>query len=204
MRSDLEDAAARHPSGLDGEAAARRRRRGRWVLLGSVAVVLGVVTAVGAFGLSRDPRTVSSPLLGRPAPPFDLRVFDGMGRVRLADLRGKVVVINFWASWCYPCRVEHPNLAAAWERYRDQGVVILGIPFNDQPSGTRAYIRELGVGWPVLEDPGARTAIAYGVFGVPETFFIGADGRVAARVVGAVTYEDLTGWITRLLEERAG
>jgi cytochrome c biogenesis protein CcmG/thiol:disulfide interchange protein DsbE len=158
-----------------------------------------VLAGVLGFGLSRDPGVLRSPLVGRPAPGFSLRTLDGEDVVRLSDLRGQVVVVNFWASWCQACRVEHPALVEAWERYRDQGVVFLGITFQDPPSASRAYLEELGGGWPILEDPGSVAAIAFGVFGVPETFVIGKDGRVGDRHVGPVGYEGLAAEIDRML-----
>ncbi len=91
---------------------------------------------------------------------------------------------------------------AAWDRYRDQGVVFLGIAFGDRTADSRAYLAELGGDWPQLADPGERTALAYGVYGVPETFVIGPDGRVAYKRVGGVVYGDLTDQIERLLPGR--
>jgi len=174
-----------------------RRSLGVAAVLGSVALLTGVL----GFGLTRDPRAVPFRLAGESAPEFSLRTLDGDRTVRLADLRGRVVAVNFWASWCAPCKVEHPALGAAWERYRDRGVVLLGIPFQDDPAASRAYVEEQGAGWPILADPRSRTGLAYGVYGVPETVFIGRDGRIAGKVVGPVRYEELTRWFDRLLEE---
>jgi cytochrome c biogenesis protein CcmG/thiol:disulfide interchange protein DsbE len=192
---------ARHPSALGGSPGAGRSLRARLFLLGGVVGVVMILAGVLGFGLSRDPGIIRSPLVGRPAPDFILATLDGDRTVRLSDLRGQVVVVNFWASWCRECRVEHPALAEAWDRYRDRGVVFLGITFQDPPSASRAYLAELGGGWPILEDPGSVAAIAYGVFGVPETFVIGRDGRFEDRHVGAVTYEGLVSEIDRSLRE---
>lgn len=175
------------------------RRRRRWLPVAGVGLVVAMLSALLAFGLTRDPTAVRSPLIGRAAPDFSLPTLHGDRTVALSELRGHVVVINFWASWCGPCREEHPDLAAAWQRYRDQGVVVLGISFQDAPAAARAYVRELGGGWPLVVDRGSRTALAYGVYGVPETFFIGRDGRVASKTVGPVSYETLTTEISRLL-----
>jgi cytochrome c biogenesis protein CcmG, thiol:disulfide interchange protein DsbE len=171
------------------------------VAVGVVVVSVALLGGILGFGLTRDPRAVPFRLAGEEAPPFDLRTLDGRRTVRLGDLKGRVVAVNFWASWCAECRIEHPALAAAWRRFRDRGVVLLGIPFQDDPAASREYLDEYGGGWPILEDPGSRTALAYGVYGVPETVFIGRDGRVAGRVVGPVRYEDLTRWFRRLLGE---
>ena len=175
------------------------RRRRRWVLVSGVAAAVAVLTWLFAFGLSRDPSVIASPLIGRPAPAFDLVTLDGSGRVRLAELRGQVVVVNFWASWCTECRVEHPALAAAWQRYSDRGVVFVGIPFQDRPSASRAYLARYVAGWPILEDPGSTVALAFGVYGVPETFVIGPDGRVRYKRIGAVDFGQLSDQISRLL-----
>ena len=178
------------------------KRMSRWVLAAGLLASLSLLTALLAFGLQRDGTAIRSPLVGRPAPDFSLRTLDGDSRVSLSDLRGQVVVVNFWASWCKECRIEHPALQAAWSRYRDRGVVLLGIPFQDRAADSRKYAAELGGDWPVLSDPGSKTAIAYGVFGVPETFFITADGRVAGKRIGPVSYEYLTTEISRLLAQR--
>lgn len=178
-----------------------RGRRGLAVL--GVGVGVAVVAALLGFGLTREPGNVRSPLLGRPAPEFTLRTLDGEETISLSDLRGRVVVINFWASWCLECKIEHPHLEAAWSRFRDRGVVFLGIPFQDLPAKSREYAEATGGGWPMLEDPGSRTGIAYGVFGVPETYFIGPDGRIASKHVGPVTYDLLSERITALLREEA-
>jgi cytochrome c biogenesis protein CcmG/thiol:disulfide interchange protein DsbE len=193
--------AGRHPSALAPEAAARARRGRRWGAVAAVGAAVAVAAWLLSFGLSRDPQLIRSPLLGRPAPDFALETLDGGEVVRLSDLRGHVVVLNFWASWCRDCRLEHPHLLAAWERYRDRGVALLGISFEDRRSDALAYLRELGGDWPHLWDPGSATALAYGVYGVPETFFVGPDGRVAHKQVGRVDYELLTTWISRLLQE---
>ena len=138
-------------------------------------------------------------MVGRRAPHFALPSIDGREVVRLGSLRGQVVVVNFWASWCTDCLTEHPALAAAWRRFRDQGVTMLGVVYQDTASDAARFMRTLGGTWPQVTDPGDRVAIAYGVRGVPETFFIGPDGRIAAQHSGAVTYQILSGEISRLL-----
>ncbi|HEX2030072.1 MAG TPA: TlpA disulfide reductase family protein [Actinomycetota bacterium] len=175
------------------------RRRG--LLLGAVLGGTGLLAALLAFGLTRDPTAIRSPLIGRPAPPFELPALEGGGTVGLSDLRGQVVVLNFWASWCAPCRQEHPDLARAWERFRDRGVVVVGVLYQDTPEAARRYVEELGGGWPLARDPGGRTAIAYGVYGIPETYFIAPDGTVAFKHVGAISYDVLEDRILELLEE---
>ncbi len=193
-----------HPSELQGAKASRARRRRQIVVLGSVAAAIAVVAAFGSFGLTHDPEQVRSALMGKAAPDFTLRSLDGGDAVRLADFGGEVVVVNFWASWCRPCQVEHPGFVTAWERFRDQGVVFVGVLYQDSAARGRAYLAQNGGDWPVVDDPDGRTALAYGVFGVPETFFVGPDGRIAFKQVGATSYEVLTDQVTKLLESRSG
>jgi cytochrome c biogenesis protein CcmG/thiol:disulfide interchange protein DsbE len=182
-----------------GAAAGRRRPRRALLPVAAVVVAVALAAWLGWAGLGRDPTAIRSPLLGRPAPEFALRTLGPDRIVRLGDLRGQVVVLNFWASWCAECRLEHPALSAAWSRFRDAGVVLVGVDFQDDHPSALAYLSERGTSWPVVADPGSRTALAYGVYGIPETFFIGPDGRIAAKQVGPVTYDQLVREITRLL-----
>jgi cytochrome c biogenesis protein CcmG/thiol:disulfide interchange protein DsbE len=140
--------------------------------------------------------------VGRPAPRFSLPRLGGGAAIDLHELRGQVVVVNFWASWCAACRDEHPALAQVWQRYRDRGVVLVGVDFEDTEGAALAYARAMGGDWPLVADPGSRAAIAYGVFGVPETFVIAADRSVTAKRVGPVPYE----WLVHQVESalRAG
>lgn len=125
--------------------------------------------------------------------------------IRLAALRGQVVVLNFWASWCLPCRDEHEALTSAARVYRGEGVRFLGVLYDDTPENARRWIRSMGgTSYPTLLDPGSRTAIDYGLYGVPETFFIAPDGRVASKYVGPVTRTLLVRRIEALLRAEAG
>ena len=138
-------------------------------------------------------------MVGKQAPDFRARTLDGTRTIRLADLRGQVVVLNFWSSWCAACVAEHPTLARAWSRYRDRGMVIVGMDFDDAHSAATAFASRLGIAYPVVGDPGDRTALAYGVTNPPETFLIGADGRIQSKWIGPVPYDDLTSQVESLL-----
>jgi len=181
---------------VDAPTALRKRSLR---LVGVVLVVVAALASLFAFGLRRDPTVIRSVLVGRRAPNFALQKMDGGGTMRLSGLRGQVVVLNFWASWCTACRLEHPNFLAAWQRYRDSGVVFIGIVFEDTASNARAYMRELSGDWPNLLDPASATAQRYGVYGVPETFFIGKDGIVHYKQIGYTSYDLLSGEVERLL-----
>lgn len=159
------------------------------------------IVALLAFGLTRDPRAIDSPLPGRPAPAFTLPVIEnGSGTVSLAELQGDVVVLNFFASWCLECRYEHAALATAASQYADDGVRFFGVLYNDTPEKGRAWIAQMGgQPYPALYDEGSRTAIDYGLYGVPETFIIDRAGRVVRKKIGPWAYEDLAGAIEEVL-----
>lgn len=156
----------------------------KWRYVLPIASVAGVL-ALLAYGFTRDPREIKSPLVGKPAPPFTLTLFDGE-RFELGAHRGKVVVVNFWASWCVPCREEAPLLEAAWRAYRDRGVLFVGINVQDQEEAARRFIQEFGLTFPNGPDPGSRIAIDYGVYGIPELFFVDRTGWFTYKHIGAI------------------
>jgi cytochrome c biogenesis protein CcmG/thiol:disulfide interchange protein DsbE len=181
------------------EESPRPDRRWRITVISLVPIV--AVAALLGFGLGRDPTDVDNALVGTRAPAFHLRDVHTGRMVRMSQLRGHPIVLNFWASWCVPCIEEHPVLIAAWQRFGDRGVVFLSVMFEDRLADAAAFEREHGAtGWPNLEDPRTRTALDYGVRGVPETFFIGRDGVIRAQHSGPVTYEIVTRDLQPLLE----
>lgn len=177
-----------------------KRRVISLAIAGLAVVLLG---ALFGFGLSRDPGKLHSALIGKTAPDFTLRTLDGSQQIHLAGLKGQVVVLNFWASWCTECRIEDPALASAFERYRDQGAVVLGVSFQDTTQAAEGYAASHGLDWPLLADPDSRIGLAYGISGVPETVFIGADGKVVAKQVGPVSYGLLNARLGQLVEAKA-
>jgi len=177
-----------------------KRRGGIWLFV--VGVTVAAVVALLATGLQRDPASARSPLVGRAAPAFQLPALEG-DPVSLAQLRGQVVVVNFWASWCAECHTEQAALSATWDRFRDSGVVVLGVNFQDARDDARDYLADAGITYPNVSDARSRTALAYGLRGVPETFVIDARGRVADRVIGPVDQHRLAASITPLLTARA-
>jgi cytochrome c biogenesis protein CcmG/thiol:disulfide interchange protein DsbE len=171
----------------------------RWAIPASGVPVVAFL----AWGLTRDPHTIPSPLPGKPAPDFALQTLTG-DSIRLNDLKGQVVLVNFWASWCLACRAEHPVLVEAAKRYRDQGLRVVGVAYQDTRDDARAWIAERGGDWPNGLDVGSRTAITYGLFGVPETFFIGRDGRILYKQIGPLDQAVIDRWVPKLLAARPG
>jgi cytochrome c biogenesis protein CcmG/thiol:disulfide interchange protein DsbE len=181
----------------------------------TISILLALpIIGILAFGLTRDPKAIDSPLPGKPAPAFALEVFaPGEGAtalqvgdtVRLADNPGQVMVLNFWASWCLQCRDEHADLSRTATAYHDQGVRFLGLLYNDLPDFGLLWIRELGgQSYPSVLDPRTRTAIDYGLYGVPETFLVGRDGRVAYKHIGPITERLLSFKLDSLLQAGTG
>ncbi len=176
-----------------------RSRILRWAIPLAVVPVLVLL----AYGFRTDPREIPSPLVGRPASSFKLTAFDGKP-VALESLRGQVVIVNFWASWCYPaCYEEAPSLERAWKTYKDHGLVMVGVNYQDKDEPARRFLAQFGHTFPNAPDPGSRVSVDYGVYGVPETYFIDKKGRVRFKQVGPVSDEMLRSQIERLLAEAA-
>jgi cytochrome c biogenesis protein CcmG/thiol:disulfide interchange protein DsbE len=164
-------------------------------------------------GMTKDPREIVSPLPGKDAPSFALAVFapgqDALARpvgdtVHLADLKGQVVVLNFWASWCLACREEHAVLSDVAKSYAGKPVHFLGVLYNDQPTAGVEWIKQMGgQSYPSVNDPNARVAIDYGLYGVPETFFLDATGRVAYKHTGPVNEAVLRAKVDSLMAAAA-
>jgi cytochrome c biogenesis protein CcmG, thiol:disulfide interchange protein DsbE len=169
----------------------------RRVLLAGLVVILPLIVVL-YLNLGHDPSAVDSPLIGREAPPFTLRPVGGGEPISLAALRGKPVVLNFWASWCVPCAQEHGALTAAARSLAGR-VQFLGLIYEDSEEAALETLRSSGGAvYPSLLDPGDRTAVAYGIYGVPETFFIDPGGRIVDKFVGPLTPQALDERLRRL------
>ncbi|MBL8095632.1 MAG: TlpA family protein disulfide reductase [Anaerolineales bacterium] len=140
------------------------------------------------------------PAASGPAPDFPLTTFEGQ-TIHLADFRGKVVVLNIWASWCVPCRDEAPVLEAIWREYKDRGVVFIGVDYADTEREARAFIAEFGVTYPNGPDLGTRIYTQYRARGVPETYFVGKDGRLHDPYIGPLTETELRTRLEALTQE---
>ena len=149
-------------------------------------IIIGLLGLLGyaIFGNRADIKT--SPLVGKQAPDFVLKTFDGKD-ISLSDQKGKTILLNFWASWCMPCRQEAPALEDSWQRYINEDVVFIGVNVWDEPSNAENYISQFGGGYVNAFDPNEEIQVDYGVGGVPETFFIDSSGIVVDKFTGPLT-----------------
>ena len=171
-----------------GDEIGRRpgsRRPARWIALTLAILVAGLLTVL-ATRPSAQSVAAKSPLLGQPAPEVTARTIDGT-TARLATYRGRWVLVNFFATWCVPCRQEHPDLVAFEKRHRAIGdAAVVGVVYDDTPSAVARFRGELGGDWPMLVDERGRIALEFGVRGIPESFLISPSGVVTSRIVGGV------------------
>jgi len=150
------------------------RRIGPVIVFGIVGLV--IVAMLGVLALAVRQHS-APPLASGSAPDFTLTTFDGE-TYKLSELKGKPVVINFWASWCIPCRDEAPGLQRAWENYRDRGLIVLGVDYVDTEADAKKFIAEFKETYPNGPDLGTRISQSYHITGVPETYFIDKDGKL--------------------------
>ncbi len=162
-----------------------------------VLVIIILVLALLGYALFGERETVkTSPLVGKEAPGFTLKLFDGRS-LSLEELRGKTVLLNFWASWCMPCRQESQALEESWLKYKDKDVVFIGVNVWDESSSAASYIEKFGGGYPQGIDPQEEVQVNYGIGGVPETFFISPSGIITDKYDGPVTGEIIDYYIGR-------
>lgn len=153
--------------------------------LAVTAPLLGLLLA----NIERNPAAIASPLIRRPAPNAIVSNLDGSGALRLSSLRGRPVVVNFWASWCVPCVEEHPSLTAG--ALANPDVTFVGILYEDSAENAQAFLTRLGSSYASYLDEEGKAAIAFGVYGAPETFFINPEGTIVDKFVGPLDRETL-------------
>ena len=160
----------------------------RVVKLGAQAVALAAVAGLLGLLVWRLTHQSHPPKIGGPAPNFTLRRLEGGGTLELASLRGHPVVLNFWASWCVPCKAEAATLQREWMQYRKQGIVFVGVDYHDVASDARTFLAHHGITYPTVQDGSGKVGDRYGITGVPETFFVDRKGRlVGVHVLGPIT-----------------
>jgi cytochrome c biogenesis protein CcmG, thiol:disulfide interchange protein DsbE len=181
-------------------AAPKPGWRLRWwqvVVFAGVMVLLALV----AFQMRRNgPLAAAQVDAGEAAPDFTLQTFDGQ-TVKLSDLHGQVVLVNFWASWCIPCSQEAPDLENTWRQYKDRGVVFVGVDYVDTDTEARKYLSHFSVSYPNGADLGTRISQAYRIRGVPETYIVDRNGILRATFIGPTTQAQLQAKINPLLSQ---
>jgi cytochrome c biogenesis protein CcmG/thiol:disulfide interchange protein DsbE len=145
--------------------------------------------------------TAAAVRIGQPAPDFALTDLDG-NALQLSELRGRPVIVNFWASWCGPCVDEFPVLEKALTRHQAANLAVVGIVFRDNSEAARDFMARMGASWTAAMDPGELTAQSFGIYAPPESIFIDADGIVRGRQIGQLTANDLERQLALTLEEQ--
>jgi cytochrome c biogenesis protein CcmG/thiol:disulfide interchange protein DsbE len=163
--------------------------------IGGLVTIL-LVTVLMA-GLGRDPKHIDSPLIGKPAPPFTLKRAGSGESIDLSAFRGKPVVLNFWATWCAPCWEEYPILNES-SRMLGERVQFLGVVFQDDEAKILDFLQQRGAAYPTVIDNRGKTAITYGVGGVPETFILDASGIIVAKHDGPISAEQLQSYLAEV------
>ena len=162
-------------------------------------MAVGLAVTVPLIGLlllniGRNPSAISSPLIKKPAPDVRMKNLEGGGSLQISSLRGRPVVINFWATWCIPCIQEHAALNAAARSNPD--VTFLGVVYEDSTENTMRFLAERGSAYNSYADEDGKAAIAFGVYGVPETYFIDAKGTIVDKYVGPLDDDTLFAKLT--------
>ena len=154
-------------------------------------IILGMIILL-AFGFTTDPKKVPSPLIGRPAPNFQFEELNGEQIFSLSEFKGIPIVLNFWASWCAECRTEAVILENFFQKYgaNNKQLVMIGIAIQDSSKNAKAFARHFGKTYLLgLDDDAGNIGLDYGIYGVPETFFIDPDGNIFHKTIGIVTKE---------------
>jgi len=171
----------------------------------NIAIIVGLLLLLGFLAVvALNLQSIkSTDLQGRSAPDFTLTLFDqfDQDKITLSELRGQVVLVNFWASWCVECYKEAALLEQAWRDYKDKGVVFIGVDYLDTDKAGLAYMAQYGITYPSGPDLGGKISRAYAITGVPETFFIDKDGQIAHVQIGPITQPQLYGLLDKLLVE---
>ena len=172
--------------------------------IGSIVLISGIVAVIVVLAVQLARQNQIQPMPGEVAPEFTLTSFstgpdDPSETISLSDLRGQIVIVNFWGSWCAPCRTEAPELQAIYEDYKDDGVILIGVNWLDIEDEALAFIDEFGLTYPNGPDVGERIGNRYNIQGAPENFIVDRDGVVHEAVIGSVDYDQLAAILDEML-----
>jgi cytochrome c biogenesis protein CcmG, thiol:disulfide interchange protein DsbE len=192
---------AKKPASMPQGVSAEKRKLPAWAIVAGAIVIL--ITVLLALLIFKPPQ---KSLCDEQAPAWTLTLFDDYrggvekSTIALEELRGKGVVLNFWASWCQPCEAEAAELEEAYQRYKDKGVVFVGVDYLDQQPAAKRYLEKFGISYPNGPDLASKISKRYTIRGVPETFFIDPEGNlVGCRKIGPLSAEELDQRIAEIM-----
>ncbi len=171
-----------------------------------LAVLLAILLLLGLLGYAVFGNRVfikPSPIVGQQATDFTIELFNGE-KIKLSEMKGKAVLLNFWASWCIPCRDEAPALETSWRKYKNKPVVFIGVNVWDDKDSALLYLNEFGGEYENGRDPKGEIAVDYGVGGVPETYFIDTSGKIVDKYTGPLTEEIIDYFLGKALSPEHG
>jgi cytochrome c biogenesis protein CcmG, thiol:disulfide interchange protein DsbE len=188
------------PPGLQEPSETEAARPKRALTPGTIVLLIGILAVVVVIGVQLANQNATQPRSG-PAPDFTIDLYTGDGSFTLSEQRGKFVVVNFWGSWCAPCRDEAPYLQAAHEDFQDRGVQIVGVGFRDTERAAMRFLEETNTTYPTGPDTGLRITASYNIVGAPETFIVDPDGNIVDFYLGPLTADWLDTRLNELLAE---
>lgn len=166
-------------------------------------IIFMVLLVIFALGLKHDPREIQSPLIGKKAPDFTVRLFDG-GTFNLAKHKGKPVIVNFWASWCVACVEEEEVLEAAYQNNKNTDVVFIGVDIQDKKEDALEYMKQHQKSYLVARDESGEVSLDYGIYGVPETFFVNRRGDIIYKHAAPLTEDVIDHYVDIIRYSKEG
>ncbi len=164
-------------------------------------IIFLVILVILAFGLKHDPREIQSPLIGKKAPDFTVSLFSG-GKFNLAGHKGKPVIVNFWASWCVACVEEEDVLESTYQKYKNKDIVFIGVDIQDKKEDALAYMKQHPKSYLVARDEDGEVSLDYGIYGVPETFFVNRRREIIYKHAAPLTEDVFEHYIDLILHSK--
>lgn len=183
------------PKDVDGSQGTMNKNNRTYIRVAILGVLLAALVFAVYSSFVKDPHAVK---VGKEAPNFSLEQLNGPP-IALSDLRGKGVVLNFWGSWCEPCKKEMPDLQQQYEAYKDKGLIVIGINIGESPVAVEPFVKQFGLTFPILLDRQSQITKLYRIGPIPSTYFIDADGKVKEIFIGPLNENSISEKVANIL-----